>query len=145
MQYVEFYSKSRKNNVFTNKRTNTHAYIHKDIELENNNILNLLQHAAKEATPNSNHQRTTNNIPYEIKKLVARSIGQRTHKPEKRRTYNRRSKKLKSKLQEMRNESFEKYVSNLKKGNNSIWKPIKSKRKPKISSPISKYATPPGP
>jgi len=48
-----------------------------------------------------------------------------THKPEKRRTYNRRSKKLKSKLQEMRKEFSEKYVSNLKKENNSIWKVYK--------------------
>jgi len=44
---------------------------HEDIELETNHLLNLLQHAAKEATPNSDPQRTTNNIPYEIKKLVA--------------------------------------------------------------------------
>jgi len=34
-----------------------------DIKLETNNLLNLLQHAAKEATPNSDPQRTTNNIP----------------------------------------------------------------------------------
>ena len=75
--------------------------MHKDIELENNNILNLLQHAAKEATPNSKPQRTTNNIPYEIKKLVAenrraRSIWKRTHTPGCRRTYNRTNNKLKS-------------------------------------------------
>jgi hypothetical protein len=42
----------------------------------------------------------------------------------------------------MRNESFEKYVSNFKKEDNSISKNIKNKRKPKI---IRKYATPPGP
>jgi len=44
---------------------------HEDVELETNNLLNLLQHAAKEAIPKSDPQRTTNNIPYEIKKLVA--------------------------------------------------------------------------
>ena len=42
-----------------------------DIEIETNNLLNLIQHAAKEATPNSDTQRPTNNITYEIKKLVA--------------------------------------------------------------------------
>jgi len=44
---------------------------HEDIpvELETNHILNLLQHAAKEATPSSDPRRTTNNIPYEIKEL----------------------------------------------------------------------------
>ena len=103
---------------------------HKDIELETNNLLNLLQHAAKEATPNSDPQRTTNNIPYEIKRLVAekrksRSIWQRTHTPDSRRICNRTSNKLKSKLQEMRNESFEKYVSNLKREDNCIWITIK--------------------
>ena len=57
---------------------------HEDIKLETDNLLNLLQHAAKEATPNSDPQRTTNNIPYEIKRLLAekrtaRSIWKRIH------------------------------------------------------------------
>jgi len=124
---------------------------HKDITLETNHLLNSLQHATKEATPNSDPQRTTNNIPYEIKKLVAekrraRSIWQRTYAPDKRRKYNRTSSKLKSKLPEMWNESFEKYVSNFKRQDNSIWKPIKNKGISKTtSSPIRKYSTPPGP
>jgi hypothetical protein len=64
-----------------------------DIELETNNLLNLLQHAAKEAIPNIDPQRPTNNIPSEIKKLVAekrkaRSIWQRTHTSHSRRKYN---------------------------------------------------------
>jgi hypothetical protein len=106
-----------------------------DIELETNNLLSLLQHAAKEATPNSDPQRTTNNIPYEIKRQVAekrraRSIWQRTHTPNSGKLYNRKSNKHKSKLQEMRNESFEKYVSNFKREDNSIWKRIKNRRKP---------------
>jgi len=122
---------------------------HEDIELETNNLLSLLQHAAKEATPNNDSQRTTNNIPYEFKRLVpekrrARSVWQATRTPDSRRIYNRKSNKLKSKLQEMRNESFEKYVSNLTREANSIWKPIKNRRKPKTTSPpIRKYSTPP--
>jgi hypothetical protein len=92
---------------------------HEDIELETNNLLNLLQHSAKEATQNSNPQRTTNNISYEIKRLVtekrrARSIWQRTHTPDSRRKCRRKSNKLKSKLQEMRNKFFEKYFLILK-------------------------------
>jgi 3-polyprenyl-4-hydroxybenzoate decarboxylase len=43
---------------------------HEEIELENNRLLSLFQHAAKEATPNSDPQRTTNNVPYEIKNLI---------------------------------------------------------------------------
>jgi hypothetical protein len=46
----------------------------------------------------------------------------------------------------MRNESFEKYVSYLKREDNSTWKPTKNMRKPKTSPPlICKYSTPPGP
>lgn len=93
---------------------------HDDIELETNNLISLLQHAAKEATPNSDPQRTINNTPYKIKKIVAkkrraRPIWQRTHMPDSIRKYNQISNKLKSKPQEMRTESFEKYVSNLKR------------------------------
>ena len=46
----------------------------------------------------------------------------------------------------MRNESFEKHVSALKKEDNSIWKPLKKQEKHKTTSPpIRKYSTPPGP
>jgi len=46
----------------------------------------------------------------------------------------------------MRNESFEKYVSNLKRQDNSVWKPIRNERKPKSTSPSTpKYSTRPGP
>ena len=102
-------------------------------------------------TPNSDPQRPTNNKPYEIKKLAAgkrraRSIWQRTQAPDSRRKYNRTGNKLKSKLQEMRNESFKKYVSNLTRQDNSIWRPINNKNKPKTTSPpIRKNSTPPGP
>jgi hypothetical protein len=120
------------------------------VDLENNRQLSILQHAAKEATPNSNPQRTTTNIPYEIKRLIAvkrkaRSTCQRNHSLDSRKIFNQHSNKLKSKLQEMRNESFKQYVSN-KKTDNSIWKPIQNRRKPASTSlPIRKYSTPPGP
>jgi len=110
------------------------------MEIETNSLLSSLQHAAKEATPNSDPQRTTNNIPYKIKKLVARSIWQRTHTAESRRKYNRKSNKFKSKLQEMQNESFEKQVSKLKRQDNSTWKPIKKTKT--TSPPIRKYSAP---
>jgi hypothetical protein len=52
-----------------------------------------------------------------------------------RRIYNRTSNKRKSELQEMRNKFFEKWDSNLKREDNSIWKTIKNMRKPKTTSP----------
>jgi hypothetical protein len=63
-----------------------------------------------------------------------------------RKIINQHSNKLKSNLQEMRNESFKHYVSNLKTDDNSVWKPIKNRRKPASTlPPIRKYSTPPGP
>jgi hypothetical protein len=121
-----------------------------DVELETNRLLCILQHAAEEATPKSNPQRTTTNRPYEINRLIAskrkaRSTWQRTHTPDSRRKFNQHSNKFKSKLQEMRNESFKQYVFNLKTDDNSIWKPIKNRRNPASTSPpIRKYSTPPG-
>ena len=60
------------------------------VELETNKLINMLQNAAKEATLNSETQRATNNVPYEIKRLIAekrkvRSTWQRTHTPDSKR------------------------------------------------------------
>ena len=81
-----------------------------------------------------------NNMPYEIKKLVATkrrasSIWQRTDTPDSRRTCNRKRNQLKSKLQEMRNESCDKHVSNLKRQDNSLWQLIKKRENPKHRHP----------
>jgi hypothetical protein len=67
-----------------------------DVELETNRLLSIFQHAAKEATPNSNPQRTTTKLPYEINSLIAgkrkgRSTWQRTHS---RRIFTQHSKNL---------------------------------------------------
>jgi hypothetical protein len=45
--------------------------VQEDVELDTNSPLSILQHAAKQATPNSNPQRTTANRPYEITRLIA--------------------------------------------------------------------------
>jgi len=50
-------------------------------------------------------------------------------------TYNRLSNNLKSKLRAMRTNSFENYVSTLNRYDNSIWKPIKTTRKPVSANP----------
>jgi hypothetical protein len=109
---------------------------HKRIELETNNRIKVLQNAAKKTTPSSDLHNTTNNIPYEIKKLIAEKIKarvtwQRTHTPDSRKRYNQTNNKLKSKLHEMRNQSFKAYVSSLKRDDNTIWKPIKHKKNPR--------------
>ena len=41
---------------------------HEHVEQETNNLINMLQNAAKKATLSSEPQRATNNVPYEIKR-----------------------------------------------------------------------------
>ncbi|VEN36194.1 unnamed protein product, partial [Callosobruchus maculatus] len=79
-------------------------------------------------------------------KRRARSTWQRTHSPEDRRKYTQISNKLKSELRKKNNESYERYILTLSRQDSSIWKPIKNKRRPVLtSSPIRRYSTPPGP
>jgi len=119
--------------------------------METNNLINMTQNTAKKATPSTEPLRATNNVPYEIKRLIAekrkaRATWQRTHTPDSKRNYNQISNKLKSKMHELRDESFKAYVSSLKRDDSSIWKPIKNRRKPTESQPpIRKNTTPPEP
>jgi hypothetical protein len=70
----------------------------------------------------------------------------KTHTPEDRRLFNKASNKLKVALHEMRNTSFAAYVSSLNRDDNSIWRAIKSKKKPQTSLPPNrKNSIPPGP
>jgi hypothetical protein len=122
-----------------------------DVEIATNNFISVLQQAAQEATPTRNPLRPTNNIPSEIKRLVAvkrkaRSTWQKTHTSEYRRLFNQASNKLKATFHEMRNASFGAYVYILKRDDNSIWKPIKTMKKPQTPlPPIRKNSVPPGP
>jgi len=66
--------------------------------------------------------------------------------PDDRRLYNIASNKLKTALRNLRNDSFANYVSALRCDDNSIWKPIKLKKKPQTPlPPIRKITIPPGP
>jgi len=56
------------------------------------------------------------------------------------------SNKLKAALYELSNASFTAYVSSLKRDDNSIWKPLKSRKKTtNTAPPIHKNTTSPGP
>jgi hypothetical protein len=120
-----------------------------DVQTAIDNFTCIL-HAAKVATPCRNPQRPTNTIPSNIKKLAAvkrkaRSNWQKTHTPDSRHIYNQASNKLKKALHDMKNASFTEYISNLKR-DNSIWKPIRNKRRPQTPNlPIRFNTTPPGP
>jgi hypothetical protein len=111
-----------------------------DIEREILDLTSLIQHAARMATPQLPLKHDTNYISLELKQLIAqkrraRSIWQRTHTPNNRTRYNQLSNILKSKLRELHNNSYTYYISNLSRHDYSIWKPIKSRRKPITSIP----------
>jgi hypothetical protein len=87
------------------------------------------------------------NIPLEIKKLLvekreAQAKWQRSHAPSDKTVYSRLSSNLKSKLRTVRATSFTNCVSTLSRYDNSIWKPIKSSRKPVLASPPLHLETP---
>jgi hypothetical protein len=83
----------------------------------------------------------------EIKKLLAekrkaRATWQRSHTPSNKIAFNGLSNHLKSKLQAMRANSLKNCVSTLSRYDNSVWKPIKSSRKPILAIPPLRLETP---
>jgi hypothetical protein len=102
---------------------------------------------SRKATPSIAYKKDVVNVPLEIKKLLeekrkARAKWQRRHTPSDKTTYNRLSNNLKSKLKALRANSFKNCVSTLSRYDNSIWKPIKTSRKPILASPPLRLESP---
>jgi hypothetical protein len=122
-----------------------------DIDAANTKFTNILKEAAHLATPATKIHAGTMYLPSKIKCLVAlnrkaRATWQKTHAPENRRIFNNGTNKLKTALHTLRNENFTTFVSSLSNSDHSIWKRIKSRRKPCLQAPpIRKNSTPPGP
>jgi len=145
-QHIPRLHNSRTN--WKNYRTKLHEEINLHISLKGcteveeatNNFIDLLQDAAQQATPPIVYKKDVANIPLKIKKLLsvkrrARAQWQRSHIASDKTAFNRLSSILKSKLKAMRANSFKHYVSTLSRYDNSIWKPIKSSRKPTLAFP----------
>jgi hypothetical protein len=110
-----------------------------DIVTATEDFISTIQQAAQLATPTRAHQCISTSLPLDIKRKVvfkrrARAKWQKTHAPDDRRLYNA-SNKLKTALRNLSNDSFTKYVSNLRRDDCSIWKPIKAKKKPQTPLP----------
>jgi len=122
-----------------------------DIDTATTTFIGILQQTAKAATPKINLFNPASNSPSNIKSLVAikgrvRAKWQKSYTPEDRRLFNNANNKLKGALHELRNASFTAYASSLKRDDNSIWKPLKSRKKPRTPlPPIHKNSTSPGP
>lgn len=119
-----------------------------EIETATNTFITLLQQSAIKATPPPPRDVQTVEIPVELKQLIAqkrraRAKWQRTRYPDDKRIYQRLSHKLKTKLKEIREHSIQKYIIRLGTHDNSIWKPIKTTRRPKTAiPPIRNQITP---
>ncbi|XP_017762233.1 PREDICTED: RNA-directed DNA polymerase from mobile element jockey-like [Eufriesea mexicana] len=122
-----------------------------ELEVATINFISLIQHAAKIVTPQPKLQNSTQFTPIEIKKLIidkrgARAKWQRYRSPTDKTIYNRISNTLKGKLKELRDNSFQNYIVNLSRYDNSIWRVAISALKPIESNhPIRIQSTPPGP
>jgi hypothetical protein len=111
-----------------------------DIEKSTLAFIKLLQEAAQQATPPIKPRPTLNDIPLDIKGLVAkkrkaRTIWHRTHAPADKNKFNQLNIRLEAKLKKIINQNFEEYVSKLTRYDNSIWKPIRNLKQPKHDAP----------
>jgi hypothetical protein len=91
-----------------------------DIEKATLAFIKLLQEAAQQATPPIKPRLTLNDIPLDIKRLVAekrkaRTIWHRIHAPADKNKFNQLNLRLKVKLKEIRNQSFEEYIFGIRK------------------------------
>ena len=111
-----------------------------EIEHTTTQFITILQETAKLATPPIAEARQPLHIPVEIKHLIAakrkaRARWHKTHSPVDKNKFNRISNRLKAKLNEARDSSIQGYINRLSRHDNSLWKPIKSAKKPKLAIP----------
>jgi hypothetical protein len=102
--------------------------------------IEILQEATKLATPPTVEARQPPHIPLEIKHLIAakrkaRARWHQTHSPVDKNTFNRISNRLKAKLKEDRDSSIQEYINRLSRHDNTLWKTIKSAKKPQLAIP----------
>ena len=101
-----------------------------DIEVATSELIDILQHAVKTATPVKNRPKQVKYLPSHIKQLVAqkrraRARWQKTHTPEDRRHFNNANNKLRGALHELNNDTFTAYIASLRCEDQTIWRPIK--------------------
>jgi hypothetical protein len=111
-----------------------------DIDSAVQTITGVLIEAAWTSTPPRRCNATSTNSPLHIRELVtakrrARGLWQRSRNPRHKHTYNRLSRQLKHELQQIRNASFDAYLTSLSKDDHSIWKATKHLKRPTIHIP----------
>jgi len=101
-----------------------------DIEVATSELIDILQHAAKTATPVKNRPKQLKYLPSHIKQLVAqkrraRARWQKTHTQEDRRHFNNANNKLRGAIHELNNDTFTAYIASLRCEDQTILRPIK--------------------
>lgn len=116
-----------------------------DIDEAVSNLVNILQSAAKTATPSADGKlvRSAIKYPLEVWELVAekrraRHLWHQSRNPSDKTVFNNLCKKLHNKIQEINNNSFQSYLQSLSPTattNYSLWKATKKIKKPTTQIP----------
>lgn len=106
-----------------------------DVDLAITDFIRTLKNAVDQATPKTKETKRIYNIPENIRDLLtikrkARMKWQQTHSPGDKHTLNRITNELKYKIKEVKEKSFNDYVTSLNRFDNSVWEPIKNLKKP---------------
>jgi hypothetical protein len=137
-----------KNTNWTKFQHNVQDEINLNTSLKNQNeiddtistLTTILTRAVQQATPQTGNHKQPNTLPLEIKKLIAvkrkaRSRWQRSHAPSDKTALNQATNHLKIKIKEAKESSIQEYITKLNRFDNSIWAPIRHKKKPKEHIP----------
>jgi DNA-binding transcriptional MocR family regulator len=134
-----------KENVRNNLRLNISLKTEQEIEEATNDFIITIQRAAWAASPTiTKITRNNVNIPHEILQLVpekrrARAKRHRTRNPVDKNLYNRLTNNLKTKINAVKQVTYQHYVSQLSSTDNTIWKLARKGKSPqRMNPPIRK-------
>jgi len=119
---------------------------HEDIETASSEIIDILQNAVKTATPIKTRPTKAQYLTSPIKQLLtqkrkARARWQKTHTPDDKRKFNNENNKLRGAFRELKNDAFSAYIASLGNEDQTIWRPIKSRKRPQSLYPLIRANT----
>jgi hypothetical protein len=115
---------------------------HAELDTALSNFISLLNEAALKSMPIPKKSYKKNKHSHRNKKLLAakrkaRKKWQQSHAPSNKTAFNKTTNTLKVEIKSSREQSFQTYLRNFNHYNNSIWKSVKSTKKPIMSvSPL---------
>jgi carboxylesterase type B len=130
-----------KENVRNNFRLNTSLKTEREIDEATNDLITTIQRAAWSAPPITTKTiRNDVNIPHEILQLVrekrrAREKWYRTRNPVDKNLHNRLANNLKTKINAVKQETYQHFLSQLSTTDNTIWKLTKNGKSPQKTNP----------